>query len=362
MVIRSIHAIGSPGMGGAERFFARLVRGLVRAGSPATAVVRRGAALKGHLDGNVRVVETGMRNGIDVFTMLRVRRLIRTERPHIVQTYLGRASRLTRVPADLGSVHVARLGGYYRMNSYRHAHAWIGNTRGLCDYLVRQGCPADRVFHISNFVDRPREDAGLPDVAALRRELALPDDAFVVFGLGRLIERKGFDILLDAVTRLPDRIDGRPLVLAIAGDGPMLPALESAGRRALNRDRLRLPGWVADPDMWYRASDVFVCPSREEPLGNVILEAWSHGLPVVATRTAGPLELITEGHDGLLVEAGDAKQLADALLRLLRGAEDERLLLGRNGRARVAADHAEDVIVRAYMNLYEDLVARPAPG
>ena len=66
---------------------------------------------------------------------------------------MGRASRLTHLPPNGTAVHVARLGGYYKIDGYyRHAHAWIGNTQGICDYLIREGLPASRVFLIGNFV------------------------------------------------------------------------------------------------------------------------------------------------------------------------------------------------------------------
>ena len=75
----------------------------------------------------------------DPISRLEVSRLIGRRRPHIVQTYTGRATRLTRLSRQNESVHVARLGGYYKVGGYRHAHAWIGNTKGICDYLVAAG-------------------------------------------------------------------------------------------------------------------------------------------------------------------------------------------------------------------------------
>ena len=75
-----------------------------------------------------------MRNGWDLLSVLKIRRLIRNTGPLIVQTYMGRATRLTRLPRDSAAIHVARLGGYFKIKGYyQHAHAWVGNTRGICD-------------------------------------------------------------------------------------------------------------------------------------------------------------------------------------------------------------------------------------
>jgi hypothetical protein len=132
-------------MGGAEHFLARLAGALATRGHPTIAVLRRGADLKGVLDPAVDVVETGMRNGADIGTWWAIRRLVRDRKPRIVQTYLGRSSRLTRVPRRSATVHVARLGGYYRPDAYRHADVWVGNTLGICDHLLRLGFPAERI-------------------------------------------------------------------------------------------------------------------------------------------------------------------------------------------------------------------------
>lgn len=137
----TVHAIGSRGVGGAERFFARLASDLSNRGHETAAVVRHGAELRALLASEVGIVEVGMRNGLDIFTWWTIRRLVLDRQPQIAQTYLGRASRLTRVPRRSPTVHVARLGGYYRLDAYRHADVWVGNTRGICDYLIRSGFP-----------------------------------------------------------------------------------------------------------------------------------------------------------------------------------------------------------------------------
>ena len=90
----------------------------------------------------------------------------------------------------------------------------------------------------------------------------------------------------------------------IAGEGPERAALLDIARSEGVADRLHLPGWRSDTAELLAAADLLVCPSRVEPLGNVVIEAWSARRPVVAAASDGPRELITPGRDGLLVPLG----------------------------------------------------------
>ena len=115
------------------------------------------------------------------------------------------SARTTDVP-----VHLARLGGYYNLKGYRHAHAWVGNTRGIRDYLTSHGLPADRVHYIGNFVDSPpRVQAAALDALRIRFGL---EGCRVMLGLGRLHPNKGWADLLDAFARLPASSGGRPCI------------------------------------------------------------------------------------------------------------------------------------------------------
>ena len=109
------------------------------------------------------------------------------------------------------------MGGFYRPNAYRHADAWVGNTRRICDHPTGLGFPRERVFHTGNFVVDPTPDAEPQDV---REVLAIPPDAAVIFSLGRFIERNGFADLLVAFARLLPPDGDRPAALVIAGDRP----------------------------------------------------------------------------------------------------------------------------------------------
>lgn len=351
-----MHIIGSRQFGGADQFYVRLLQALNQTGHPALAVTRRAKPVAQALDrAAVEQVHLPLANQWDLVSVWRIRKLVGTLQPDIVQTYMGRATRLTRLSPGGRSVHIARLGGYYKIKGYyEHAHAWIGNTQGVCDYLVRSGLPAQRVFLIGNFVPEPvPEDPA--ETATLRRSLEIPEDAFVLFTLGRFIDIKGFDNLLDAFATLPDTTQERRLYLVIVGDGPLRNALHEQARQLGLQSKVRWAGWQDRPGPYYHLADAMICPSRHETLGNVILEAWSYKKPVIATTTPGAKELIEDDHDGLLTPCADAPALALTIRRMLDAAPADRRALADAGYAKVRTHHSREAVVRAYLQLYEQL-------
>lgn len=351
----SLHIIGSKQFGGADHFYIRLIRALNRFGHRAVAVTRPGTPISEVLDGVVEQIHVPMRNVWDVFSGLTIRRLVRESRAPIVQTYMGRATRLTRIPRRSQTVHIARLGNCYKIKGYyEHAHAWVGNTLGVCDYLVSQGLPAKRVYLIGNFVEIP-PGTETESLVELRHSLNIPDEAFIIFSLARFIRIKGIDDLLVAFSRLPREVHGRPIFLLIAGDGPLREELENLSERLALTPRLRWVGWQDNPGPYYSLADVFVCPSRYETLGNVILEAWAHCLPVISTRTPGALDLIQDGEDGFLAPCDDPGALAERLLEILESDFSTRKIMAEKGMQTLVANHSPEAVVNAYLALYEEL-------
>ncbi len=353
--MRSVHIIGSRLSGGAERFYLRLTAALAKYGESVLCVTQPSSELNPYLNSETRHRAVKMRSIIDPIARARIGSAIRRFDAQIVQTYMGRATRLTHIkPVSKGPVHIARLGGYYSPKGYRHAHAWIANTRGIRDYLVSQGFASERVFHVGNFVE-PATPAN-PDVQArLRKGLELEPNAWVIVCLGRLHRNKAFDVMLDALARLPEHIQSRPMRVLMVGDGPEREALQDQATHSGIARRIRWLGWQQDPEPYLKLADVFVCPSRHEPLGNVILEAWNQQIPVLAADTGGPAELILPGVNGALVTVEDADDLAAGLLTLLEAEPGYRQALAAGGAQTLEQDHSKEYIVKTYLELYARL-------
>jgi len=354
--VKSLHIIGSKQMGGAERWFLRFLYALKARDHEVLAVVRRGSELDSPALAGLRHAALPLRTVWDPLSRREVTRLIRREQPAIVQTYMGRATRLTHIRPQSGIVHVSRLGGYYKLDGYRHAHAWIANTRGLCDYLVKNGFPRERVFHIYNFAEpvRPVEPGTLD---ALRARLALRPDDLLLLTPGRFVPVKGQSALLEAMARLPAAIDGRRLRLAMLGDGPLAAQLRGQARAAGIEDRIVWAGWQSDTAPWYALADLVVFPSREdETLGNVVLEAWAHGRPLVTTLFRGAREITTHGEDAWCVPCDAPAALAEGLRRVIGDPALQRELTD-GGRATLARNFSEPAVMSQYEQLYRQLTA-----
>ncbi len=237
-------------------------------------------------------------------------------------------------------VNIGRLGGYYDLKYFRACRYHVGNTRGIVDYITGTGFPAERTAYLPNFVT---DFAG--EAPSSRAGLGIPEGAPLLLGLGRLHAVKGFDTLIQAMARLPD------VYCVIAGEGPERPALEKLVVELKLGERVKLPGWRRDTGALLKAADVFVSSSRHEPLGNMVLEAFSAQTPVLAARAEGPSEVIRDGEDGVLVPVDDADALASAA-RLLLGDAGLRARLAAAGRARFEREFAEAAVTATWLEFF----------
>ena len=353
--IHSLQLIGSKSFGGAERWFQRFSLALDDLGHPTEVGVRRGQELDGDHWGGLPCHPLAMRTVWDPLSRREIGRLVQRLQPDIVQTYMGRATRLTHLPASGRTVHVARLGGYYKPDGYRHAHAWIGNTRGICDYLVQNGFPSQRVFHIYNFAQLPEPG---PAPAELKASLGIPPDAWVLMTPGRFVPFKGHRFLLDALARLPARIAGRPVWQVILGDGPLKQDLHHQAEQSGINERIVWTGWQLDPDPYYRLADLIVFPSTEaEPFGNVIIEAWGYAKPLVTSASMGASEIAHHGEDAWVFPCEDPQGLAQAIEQALSD-DGSRQEIAQTGYQRAAREFDREPIMRQYLELYRQLMAQ----
>jgi len=359
MSIESLHIIASPALGGAERWFLRFLEAMRKGGDQVEAIVRERSALATRPPQGVAMQTAAMRSVWDPWSRREIHRLVRASNATVVQTYMGRATRLTRIEPDNGKLHVARLGGYYGLHAFTHAHAWIGNTLGLCDWMVREGFPRNKVHQLPNFVDDP-VPVGESTLEGLRLKAGLQQDDMVLLSVARFVPVKGHDTLLRAFAGLGERVRGRRLRLILIGDGPLRRSLTGLAKKLGITDRVIFAGWQSEPSHWYRLADVVVFPSREEEaLGNVILETWSHARPLVCTAFRGARELVRDGKDGCVVPCDDAAALGNALRSLL-GAPERLVELADYGRQRIRHEFSPPVVLAAYRDLYRQLASQHA--
>ncbi len=341
-------------MGGAERFFIRLTNGLASLDHPTQAIVRAGYEVGPNIPLNVKKYEISMRSTWDPFAKHNIKRIIKKESPQIVQTYMTRATLLTRINKNSGVTHVARLGGYYKLKNFAHAHAWIGNTKGICDYLIKGGFPAEKIFHISNFIDIPKP-VSEKKLSLLKKSLGIPEDGFCFLTAGRFVEVKGHSELLSGFAKLPATINNRTLYLIMLGNGPLEQKLKELARQLNIESRIIWPGWQTNPEPFFQLADLIVFTSRErETLGNVILEAWAAKKPVLTTKFRGALEITEHGLNAWQAECESPSSIAEGMEQLIK---DKKLMeqIAENGHKKVLTHFSKEKIINRYLEVYEKL-------
>ena len=339
--MRILQAMAGAEFGGAEAFFVRLAIAFARAGVEQRVVIRDNPARAKLLrDGGAEPLELPFGGRFDWRTSRSLKKEIARFKPDIVLTWMNRA---TSMCPDGDFVHVARLGGYYDLKYYQKCDHLVGNTADIVSYLTTQGWPEERAHYLPNFVSAEQAEP-LP-----RKKYFTPDTVPLILGLGRLHENKAFDVLLGALSRVPNAY------LWIAGDGPLREDLDKLAEKLAVKPRVRFLGWRDDVPALLRTSDLFVCPSRHEPLGNVVIEAWAQNVPVVAADSYGPGTLIEHLESGVLVPVDDEITLAKAIRRTLEdGNLRERIV--RRGRAAYDAEFTESAVVGRYMEFFDKVV------
>ena len=339
--MRILQVMAGAEFGGAEAFFVRLAISLHKAGLEQRVIIRshsaRATALR---DQGIEVIELPFGGWMDFQTSSALKREIRSFRPDIALTWMNRASKvLPKGPF----VHVGRLGGYYTLKYYRKCKHLIANTERIRTYMINDGWSEDLAHYLPNFVPGHKAEP------ISRQIFYTPNTAPLIVALGRLHKNKSFDVLLEAMALIPNAY------LWIAGEGPLRRELEAKAEELGVKPRTRFLGWREDTPALIASGDIFVCPSRHEPLGNVILEAWAQAAPVISANSSGPGVLIKNNETGVLFPVDDSSALAESIKDLLQNAT-KRNRIARRGHQTFKRKFTEKNVVAQYLKFFQSIV------
>ena len=307
--------------GGAETFFERLAIQFHRRGLPQTLAVRPYPRMMGQFKREgIKAIPCQFRGGFKTLRRWKIKRAIRASDADVILSWMNRAT--SRTP-NVGVPHVGRLGGFYELRHYQHCDWLVSNTKGIADYLLREGWPKEKIHVQYNFVPDGKDIAPL----CASTENRLPKDTAgepVFVSLGRFHRVKGFDTLLKALAKVPH---GQ---LLLAGIGEEEQALMTLADDLGIRNRVHFIPWQKKSQSFIKSGDIFICPSRHEPFGNVIAEALSCSMPIITTASEGATEFATHGKDALVTPIDDVDAMADAM-QLLANDAKLRKQLGNAG-------------------------------
>lgn len=288
---------------------------------------------------------------------------------------------------DLICAHTA-LGGFFtrlavfflpdrpKLCFVAHGYLFDGNTKGLRGLLLRSAeklvAPVTdllmtmtawdlsyaqkhrlgkRILPVPGVgVDFSRFDGGDPEESkALRRDLGIGEDRFVIVYAAEFSQRKNQTVLIRAMKALPERA-----VLLLAGDGLLLERCKALAAELGLADRVLFPGYIRDMRPFYRAANAAASSSRLEGLPFNVMEAMYCGLPVAASSIKGHADLLTDGETGLLYPADDCAACAAALRRLI---EEPGLAAAMGEKAKAEAEQYRlERVLPQVMDGYESLM------
>ena len=262
--------------------------------------------------------------------VFRLRRAIRRSAPDVVICFLDfpniitlLATRGLDVPVIVSErctpeyVEIKSIWKFLRRKLYPHADALVCPTQRIVEVFQQDMKAAG--YAIANPVEMP--DSPQPQ----RRE---NKTAYTVVAMGRLCPQKGFDLLLEAFSRIAKKHP--EWSLKIMGSGPLRNELEAQAKSLGLQTRVNFTGAVADPFTVLQGADMFVLSSRFEGFPNALTEAMARELPVISFDCpTGPAEIIRDGVDGILVPAENVAGLAAAMDNLMSDAAVRATLASR---------------------------------
>jgi glycosyltransferase involved in cell wall biosynthesis len=304
--LKIFHIMTAESHGGAETYAADAILGLTaHKNVQQTAFISKNALCHADLNAaGVKIYDRWSGFRFKPWMRWHLKKAIRAEQPDIIHCWMRRAAEL--VPAELKIPVIGWLGGYYTIAKFKHCSDFIGVTFDIARHIKESGIAADHAYTVHTFSSVETDHAAV-DRAALKT-LA---DAPVLLALSRLHAKKGLDTLLHALVTLPD------CYAWLAGDGPLENELKTLAATLGVSDRVRFLGWRTDRGALLNAANICVLPSRYEPFGTVMVEAWAAGVPLIAAAVAGPAAYITHEENGLLVAPDDAEALSAAIRRVL---------------------------------------------
>lgn len=312
--------------------------------------------------------ELRKRAGADPTAVVRLARLVRTFRPHLVHTHgMGLPYALPgtfasrRRPRRVHTVHC--LAQHELPSSMQGVIGGLMRTGHVLPVAISEAVATSiaNVYGVAspaivrNGIDLHALAPSAGPAAAWREAQGVPSNASLILSVGRLRREKGHRVLIEALRQLDT--DLRPVQAFLIGDGPEHRGLTDLIHRYGLSDRVRLLGARTDIPQALHAADLLVHPSLHEGLGLAIMEAQAVGVPIIASRTGGIVELIEHGQTGVLVEPGDPRILAEALQTALR-APAAMATQARRAQEKARKSYGTTAMVSAYDALYR---ANPPP-
>ncbi len=261
--------------------------------------------------------------------------------------------------------HGPKLFAFYAVDRWvlRRCDRVVAVSKDIFQACLDMGVRPERLRLIENAIEpadyrrqglASRASGRIGAPARLLTGRVVPEGRLVIGAVGRLSPEKGFDLLIESVSRLC--ATGLDLELWIAGEGPQEASLRRAIDQTACRDRIHLLGFRSDTTALFECFDIFCLPSLREGLPNVVLEAMAMEVPVLATRCGGIEAALRDGEDSRLIPPGSVDALEQGLAELVRD-QRERQRLAARALERVTSEFSFRRRMDKVIAVYDELCA-----
>lgn len=342
--MKILHIMAGADVGGAETFFIDAIEALAETTCEQRVITRPNNqhkidTIKKH---NIPLETAGFSNIWPFPTSRTINKQIKDFQPDIVHHWMGRAGAFSQ---SGNHVNLGWYGGYYKPERFKHCTHHAGVSRDIVRHIKEQGV-AEQNAHLLHIYAEFEKGTPLN-----RADFDTPEDAPLLLALARLHVKKGLDVLLKSLIDVPEAY------LWIAGSGPLEQELKAQMKELGLENRVRFLGWRTDRENLLATCDVCVFPSRYEPFGAVVIEAWGTEKPLIAAKSQGPKAYVTHEQDGLLVEIDDVKGLSEAINRVIT---DKVLAdqMVKNGLKSYQEGFTREVFKKNVLKLYEKILEK----
>jgi glycosyltransferase involved in cell wall biosynthesis len=269
-----------------------------------------------------------------------ISKVIKDFKPDIAHYWMGRACSFLITGEH---INIGWHSGYRGVERFRACDYHIALTSELKKHIVSQGIDQNKVYELPIYTHKNISKK------IVRKDFDTPEDKPLLLSLSRLHPVKGIDILLEAMVKVPEAF------LWIAGSGPLEKKLINQSQRLGLSERVKFLGWREDKEALMATSDICVFPSRNDAFGAVIIEAWAAKKPNIACKSPGPRTIISNNHNGLLVEIDDVSELVDAIKKVINNKKLGNSL-ANNGYKKFIENYSEKAFSKNIIKIYSSII------
>lgn len=311
--MRIAHIILTSQNGGAEQVFVDYVRILKKIGHQNFSIIKNNAPYANQLEDNSQeILKISNNFGYhDIFAVEKIKKFLIKNQIDIVIAHAGRAMVLANKAIKKIPSKILILVAVNHSNNVK---------RSLCADLILS--INKEIFFKTIDLKRTPENSlilyngiEVPSLTEFPKTNFINQEIINLGVIGRGIKVKGFDFAIKALKILKDKVPQKKFRLFIAGDGEEMDNLKVLARSLNLENEVIFLGWVHNKSDFYEKIDIFILPSRIETFGLVILEAMKNFKPIIATKCDGPLEILRDNIDGLLVDLQNPDSIPDNIAK-----------------------------------------------